>query len=363
MYLLCSSGGHCLGWRCPWSESILRTMVPLRSLVFCFLGLCASVSCSSSSSSDDKTAEAVVGPAGSVLKVTGSATATQEGKLSRALVSKDVIFSDDTIATGPASSLVIEISHNQARWEIGAGYVGRVDQSLSWRAKRQSVSALQHSESIATAAAGRNSEGEAAESQENLEPRKGGTDGKDRGVAKTEKGETTMAPDRVLGTGKGTGTEGQGSRTAWKNSQEEGGGGVADTGENTPGRPVTIGRGSGYGTGAGSLSGKASKVVVRVEKPRITGAYKAELVTRVIRRHLARLRVCYERIEAVHTKSGTVAVSLAIGPKGKVAGVRLSGDLQPIHQCVSRGLQHILFPKPSEGQIVKVQIDLKYIPQ
>ena len=347
MHLLGSLGGYCLGWRCSSAESTLCNMVPLRSLVLCFLGLCASVSCSSS---DHKSVETVAGPAGSVLKVTGSATATQEGKQSRALVNKDVIYRDDTIATGPASSLVIEIAHNNARWEIGAGYVGRVDQSLSWRAKRQSVSALQQSESIATAAAGRNSEGEAAQSQENLEPREGEARSNDKSVPEVETSETPMAAAQLFGNDTSGGNS--------KDSKSVGSG--VDTGGKTRGGLGSIGKGPGGSAGTGSLSGKAPEVVVRVAKLRVEGEYAPKIVRRVMQKHLARLLYCYHRTEAVQTESGTVAVRFAISTEGKVGEVKLSGDLQPIHKCVTQSLQHILFPKPSG---VKVQLQLQYIPQ
>ncbi len=140
----------------------------MQSLRFAFpliLGLCAlALSCKGKTESPPDQ-----GPAGIVLSVEGEARAIRDGK-QRMLFAETPIFRDDTIHTGADSSLSIRIYHNNATWQIGANYEGQVDASLSWRAKRQKVSALQRSEHVATAAAGRNSEREAAESQENLRP-------------------------------------------------------------------------------------------------------------------------------------------------------------------------------------------------
>ncbi len=140
----------------------------MQSLRFAFpliLGLCAlALSCKGKTESPPDQ-----GPAGIVLSVEGEASAIRDGK-QRMLFAETPIFRDDTIHTGADSSLSVRIYHNNATWQIGANYEGQVDASLSWRAKRQKVSALQRSEHVATAAAGRNSEGEAAESQENLRP-------------------------------------------------------------------------------------------------------------------------------------------------------------------------------------------------
>ncbi len=109
------------------------------------------------------------GAAGQVRELRGTVTATRAGQKPRILTESDTIFVNDSLRTADDASVVILFAHNNARWQLGSGYKGKVVDSLAWRTKRHEASALVRTEHTQTAAAGRNSEREAAESIETLE--------------------------------------------------------------------------------------------------------------------------------------------------------------------------------------------------
>ncbi len=109
------------------------------------------------------------GAAGQVRELRGTVTATRAGQKPRILAEADTVFVNDSLHTADDASVVILFAHNNARWQLGSGYQGKVVDSLAWRAKRHEASALVRNEHTQTAAAGRDSEREAAESVETLE--------------------------------------------------------------------------------------------------------------------------------------------------------------------------------------------------
>ncbi|MBL4633126.1 MAG: hypothetical protein JKY56_04595 [Kofleriaceae bacterium] len=109
------------------------------------------------------------GAAGQVRELHGTVTATRAGQKPRTLAASDTIFVNDSLHTADDASIVILFAHNNARWQLGSGYQGKVVDSLAWRTKRHEASALVRTEHTQTAAAGRDSEREAAESVETLE--------------------------------------------------------------------------------------------------------------------------------------------------------------------------------------------------
>jgi len=104
----------------------------------------------------------VAAPAGKVVEVAGTVSATRNGA-SRKLAVADQIFSDETVDTGSDGSVTIELSHNHARWAMEPGQKKRVDESAAWKLAEQSGSAVAIDH--ATSAAGRNAERTAAETQ------------------------------------------------------------------------------------------------------------------------------------------------------------------------------------------------------
>ncbi len=107
-------------------------------------------------------------PAGHVVESTGKVTGQQPGAAIRHLKVDDVVFQDDTIVTGAASTLGILLTHNNARWELGSNSTRRVDESAAFGAKKQHVAILGGQEPLGTSAAGRNTTREAAASKATL---------------------------------------------------------------------------------------------------------------------------------------------------------------------------------------------------
>ncbi len=109
-------------------------------------------------------------PAGTVEHLEGQVVALRAGRVppARALRARAPVWADDTVTTAQEASVGIRLFRNGALWELQGGQTRRVDEGLAWRATRsaQTVALADHAEAPATAAAGRHSEQEAAQSAE-----------------------------------------------------------------------------------------------------------------------------------------------------------------------------------------------------
>ena len=139
-----------------------------------------------------------------------------------------------------------------------------------------------------------------------------------------------------------------------------GGGGVGD-GTIGLGDLGTIGHGAGGGTGSGYGRGSAAgPALPRVGqgRPEVSGALSAEVIRRVIRRHINEVRYCYEReLSGKPDLQGRVTVNIAIGPTGAVqrAGVKTSTLANAtVETCVTTAVQRWSFPSPDGGGMVMV---------
>jgi hypothetical protein len=95
--------------------------------------------------------------AGTVLEVSG---AVKVGAVALAVGS--TVKTDDVIETGADGSVVIELAHNRARWELGPNNKKKPTESLAWTAAKAEGSAARTTEQ--TTAAGRPAERSAADS-------------------------------------------------------------------------------------------------------------------------------------------------------------------------------------------------------
>lgn len=125
----------------------------MRCVVIAFVVLLA---CSKRDATD------VAAPAGKVLELAGTVSASRNG-VARKLAVADTVFPDETIDTGSDGSVTIELTHNHARWAMEPGQKKRVDESAAWTLTAQGKPAevVDHS----TSAAGRNAERTAAENR------------------------------------------------------------------------------------------------------------------------------------------------------------------------------------------------------
>ncbi len=123
-------------------------------------------------------------------------------------------------------------------------------------------------------------------------------------------------------------------------------------------------RGAGNGTAANPYGGLPPR---RVTEPvveavpgtaEVIGALDRDVVRRVIREHLPRIRYCYERALTGHPGlTGKVLTRFTIGPTGLVADATLSEDT--LHSaeattCILNAVRSWEFPKPRGGGVVVV---------
>jgi hypothetical protein len=93
--------------------------------------------------------------AGKVLEVAGSVKVG-----AKQLAVGDRVNTDDVIETGADGNVVIELAHNQARWELGPGHKVRPTESLAWTQEAHGSAAQVDQD---TSAAGRPAERSAAD--------------------------------------------------------------------------------------------------------------------------------------------------------------------------------------------------------
>lgn len=149
--------------------------------------------------------------------------------------------------------------------------------------------------------------------------------------------------------GDASGNNGMGSR----GHGPGGGGDVIGLGE-LGGRP-----GGAPGGADVDLGGhKTATVGTRCENCEVEGGLGKEEVARVIRRHLAQIRYCYEKqLQQSPNLSGKLAVDFTIGPQGRVTVVgkdESSLDSAPVENCVMGVVQRMVFPLPKGGGEVRV---------
>ncbi len=128
----------------------------LRTLLLGILAVSAVASCGSKEAAPAATPGA---PAGKVLELTGTVTATRGSEV-RTLIQGGEISADDVIDTAAESRVVILVAHNNARWDLGPSRKSKVGESLAWTAAKQVGPAAVVKEETSTA--GRHAEKTAA---------------------------------------------------------------------------------------------------------------------------------------------------------------------------------------------------------
>jgi len=128
----------------------------LRTLLVGILALSATAACGSK---EDAPAAVPGAPAGKVVELTGTVTATR-GTEVRTLAPGGEISADDVIGTAAESRVAILLDHNNARWDLGPNRTVKVGESLAWTAAKQAGPAAVVKEETSTA--GRHAEKTAA---------------------------------------------------------------------------------------------------------------------------------------------------------------------------------------------------------
>lgn len=131
----------------------------------------------------------------------------------------------------------------------------------------------------------------------------------------------------------------------------EGGGG---TGQGPGlGSVGTIGTGSGHGAGKGGRRPSAAVPQLTLGTPVVTGTLPTEVIRRIVHKHIAQLRHCYENVLATHpAAAGVVTLVFVVTPEGDVAQAKASGFLPELDRCIDRRAMTWKFPKARS--IVKV---------
>jgi len=115
---------------------------------------------------------------------------------------------------------------------------------------------------------------------------------------------------------------------------------------------------SGYGMGKGKLAGKRRARLQLSKRAVVMGALDKAIIDRYIRRHLARIKWCYEKELNKDPKLfGKIVVNFIISKTGKVSSSkvkRTSMGNKSVESCVARQIKKIRFPQPRGGGIVIV---------
>lgn len=315
-------------------------------LALALSGLAASAACKSSNEAPKIAASAM---AGRVLEVKGSVTVA-----GKPLAAGDTVAPGDTIDTGADGSVVIELAHNLARWELGPNKHVRVDESLAWNQPRRTEPSMQVEQDTASAGrpAERNAMDTVATSRDDTSAdapaqAQAAASEHETPASKVTRPKKKVSKSGLGALGGGMGTGGLGA----------GGGGIGTGAVGTIGKGG--GTGTGYGAGTGSLRSKGgSAPKVRHGKAQVSGSLAPDLVRRVVRMHSGRLKYCYEKQLSVNPKlEGRVLVKFVIDSTGKVSTATDSGSAMPdteVVSCVVRAFLTFKFPAPAGGDTVSV---------
>lgn len=303
-------------------------------------------------------------PAGDVVELTGSATATRHGA-TRDLTLGAEVYGDDVIETGAESSIAIMLSHNRARVTWAANVKQRLDESTAWRAEPAEGGDLAARDENRTGAAGRHTEREAAQTARSDVPkteseRERGDDG-DSPVAATVVSETppesTQSPTPTPNDKRDPKTKGTNRKTGKRNRSGSGGG------ENDV-RDGFLGTGSGVSGKDGepddnkAPSDKPPAPIATLKVAAATGGLSKDAAGRTVAGAGIAVKKCAEQAGG----TGTATVTLAVGTDGRVKRARVSGaGGSKFRSCARAALLKPKFGAAGEPTTVVVEIVLSKI--
>lgn len=140
-----------------------------------------------------------------------------------------------------------------------------------------------------------------------------------------------------------------------------GGLGAAGGGVGGLGGLGTAGSGGG-GFGMGSSSGATTRLAT---SPNITGKLPPEVIRRIVRQHLGRIRLCYEKaLVSKPALEGKVTVRFVISKSGAVASASDAGGStiadKNVIDCALKVFKAMSFPAPADGAIVVVNYPIVF---
>lgn len=125
--------------------------------------------------------------------------------------------------------------------------------------------------------------------------------------------------------------------------------------------------GSGYGVGAGrAASGGLRSSPVKDSDASVNGALPKEVIRRIVRQHINRVRYCYEKgVQRDPALEGKVVVHFVISAKGAVTSAADKGSSlkdKEVVSCVLSTFKSMQFPAPENGGVVSVTYPLMFKP-
>ena len=97
---------------------------------------------------------------------------------------------------------------------------------------------------------------------------------------------------------------------------------------------------------------------VALNPPQVRGSLSAEIVRRIVRRHINEVKYCYQKeLCAWPTLHGDLVVQFSIAGTGQVVASKVQRSTlsnTPVETCVAQAARRWLFPKPKGGGIVVV---------
>ncbi|MCC6645920.1 MAG: AgmX/PglI C-terminal domain-containing protein [Polyangiaceae bacterium] len=132
------------------------------------------------------------------------------------------------------------------------------------------------------------------------------------------------------------------------------------------GHGAGVGTGQGFGSGGGRLGGahKEKPPTVRLGAPSVKGRLPPEVVARIARQNVGRVRLCYEKgLSSNPSLAGRVSVELAIATDGSAKATAGTSSLPDAATtaCVARAFDGLSFPQP-EGGAVTAELGVELAP-
>ena len=120
----------------------------------------------------------------------------------------------------------------------------------------------------------------------------------------------------------------------------------------------------GIGTGGGASSTPGPTVQLGATAANVTGKLPPEVIRRVVRQHLHRIRLCYTQGLAKNPAlAGKVAVRFVIAGNGSVSSATDGGSTMPdktVTACALKVFQSMTFPAPADNATVIVNYPLVF---
>jgi hypothetical protein len=134
-------------------------------------------------------------------------------------------------------------------------------------------------------------------------------------------------------------------------------------GKGACGSGTGIGKACGSGGCGAGRPARKPRARVRQGTPMVTEGLPKEVVRRIVRRYLARMKYCYEKeLNTDPDLGGKVMVDFAVNAEGQVTAASAKGLNPAMEKCLVGAFRAMRFPKPKDVDLMKVRQPLGFIP-